>query len=197
MTDAEIEILRSGRKNLAFFFRAETPSGIIRLFAGAGDYPVPADAVETEGGVYQSAGQWAGDLPDVDHVFNGQAQGMVLTMAAVDLETARSYLADRSAVVGAPAAFGWAVLDDRHRAAGPIRWPLRGVLSQPRVYRRKAGEAGWTRCIAVTLLSGAYARRRGMHSYFTGPDQRRLSPTDAGCDRAGLYTVETTRIWPN
>lgn len=196
MSDVELEILRAGRKNLAFFFRAEFASGPLRLFAGAGDYPVEVDGVETEGGTYVSAGRWGGDLPEIDHLINGQAQGLTLSLSGVDAATVRTFIRERSEVVGAPAAFGWGVLDDRFRAAGPIRWPLRGRLFQPRVRRARSGEAAETRVLAATLMVGAYARRRGVHAYYTKADQRRAHPTDAGCDRVGLYSIETTRPWP-
>lgn len=196
MTDAELEILRSGRKNLAFFFRAEFASSTVRLFAGAGDFPVAADTVETEDSEYLSAGSWSGGLPDVDHLINGQAQGLTLSLSGIDVETVRTFVKERGEVVGATAAFGWAVLDDRYRLAGPVRWPLRGTLSQPRVTKQKAAEAVWTRSLAATLVSGAYARRRGVHAYLTMADQRRAHPTDAGCDFVGTYTNETTRPWP-
>lgn len=196
MTELELEILRSGRQNLAFFFRAEFASQTLRLFAGAGDYPIAADSVETEDAIYLSAGGWAGGLPDIDHLINGQAQGLTLSLSGIDVATVRTFVRERGEVVGAPAAFGWGVLDERYRPAGPVRWPLRGVLSQPRVSRQKAGPAAWTRTLSATLISGAYARRRGVHAYYTKADQRRSHPTDAGCDRVGLYTNETTRPWP-
>lgn len=197
MNETELRLLRATRTNLAFFFRAELPSGTIRLYAGAGDFPLDADAVETEGGIYESAGRWAGGLPDVDHLINGQAQGLTLQLSGVDVETARTYIRERSEIVGAPGAFGWAVLDERYRMAGPVRWSLRGKLSQPRIGRQRSGESTWTRILSVTLISGAYARRRGEHAYFTKADQRRSHPTDAACDRVGLYSAETTRKWPN
>lgn len=196
MNEAELTILRSTRANLAFFFRAEFASGPLRLFAGAGDFHVQADAVETDGGVYISAGSWGGGLPDVDHLMNGQAQGLTLSLSGVDIDTIRTFVLERSEVVGAPAAFGWGVLDERYRLAGPIRWPLRGVLSQPRVSRQRSGDESWTRTLSATLVSGAFARRRGVHAYYTPADHRRAHPTDAGCDRVGLYTTETTRPWP-
>lgn len=197
VTDDELRILRSERQNLAFFFRAELPGGVIRLFAGAGDYPVQPDAVETEGGIYLSAGTLGGGLPDVDHLINAQAQGINLTLSGANIETVRAYLRERSTIIGAPAAFGWGVLDERYRPAGPIRWPVRGVLSQPRLARQKAGPGVWKRELTITLISGAYARRRGVHRYLVSTDQRREHPTDAFCDRSGIYSQQTTRPWPN
>lgn len=197
MNDLELQILRSGHANLAFFLRADLPSGTLRLFAGAGDFRLPIDAVETTGGVYTSAGSWGGGLPDVDHLMNAEAQGLTLSLSGVDTATVRQYLLDRSEVVGAPAAMGWAVLDERYRPAGPMRWPTRGGLFEPRVSRQRAGEGTWTRVISTTLMSGPYARRRGLHTYLTGADQRRISPDDAFCDRTGLYPQQATRSWPD
>lgn len=196
MTEEEIALLRAGRINLAFFLRAALPSGTLRLYAGANDFPLDADAVETDGGLYEAAGRWGGALPEVDQLMDGQAQGLTLSLSAVDLTTARLFLQDRHEVVGAPAAFGWAVLDERYRLGGAVRWPLRGVLSQPRLQRQKAGPETTTRILSATLISGAWLRRRGEHAYFSKADQRRAYPTDGSCDRVGLYAGETTRPWP-
>lgn len=192
----EIARLRGDQINLAFFFRAVMPSGVVRLFAGAGDFPVGVDAIETEGGVYQSAGSWGDSLPDVDHLVNGQAQLVTFLLSGVSKETIRAYREDRREIVGAPAAFGWAVLDERYRPAGPIRWPLRGVLAQPRINRSRQGEAGETRIISVALMTGGFVRRRGLAQYLSGADHRRRHPGDLGCDRVGLYSAGTTRVWP-
>lgn len=196
-TDRELEILRSDQIDLAFFFRAHLPDGDVRLWAGAGDFPLTAaQAGEDGAGTYESAGRWAGPLPDIDFLLDGQAQGLVLSLAAVELEAARLYMQDRRKIVDAPAAFGWGVLDERFALAGPVRWPLRGLLSQPRIARRRRDDLVQERVLTVTLIAGAYARRRGDHAYFSAVDQRRRHPTDAGCDRVGLYTVETTRPLP-
>lgn len=197
MNDLELSLLRSDRINLAFFFRADMAGGAVKLWAGAGDFSLTVAEAGEGAGVYLSAGQWGGGLPDVDHLMNGQAQGLTLSLSAVNLETVKAYIADRRQIVDAPAAFGWAVLDHRHRLAGPVRWVLRGKLSQPRVSRRRRDDTVIERMLSVTLISGAYTRRRGEHSYFTAVDQRRRHPTDASCDRVGLYRSETTRLLPN
>lgn len=197
MNAAELEILRSDRQNLAFFFRAEIGETVIRLTCTAGDKPIPADGVDVEGGLYLSAGSFGPNLADIDMAMNGQAQGLTLEMAGVDTATVQSYLLDRDTVVGAPAAYGWAILDDRYRLAGPVRWPLRGQLFQPRVRRRRNGPASWERVISVTLMAGSYLRRRGIQSYATGAEQRRRYPDDAFFDRIGLYARDSTRKWPS
>lgn len=197
MNDLELEICRSDRINLAFFFRAELASGVVRFTAGVNDVPLAADGIETEGGLYLAAGGFGEGLPDIDMAMNGQAHGLTLEMSGVDRETVQAYMLDRDEVVGAPAALGWGILDDGYRPAGPVRWPLRGQLFQPRYRRERVEGVGERRIISVTLIAGSYARRRGLQAYVTGPDQRRRSPTDAACDRTILYSQESTRQWPN
>lgn len=200
MTDlnpAELAILQSGHQNLAFFFRAELASGTVRLFAGAGDFKLPPDPVETEGGVFESAGVFAGGLPDIDHLINGQIQGLRLSRSGVDAEVVRNYMATRSEVIGAPAALGWAVLDHRFKLAGPVRWPARGALFQPRVARQKTDEGRWSRIISVTLMVGPYGRRVPRHRFYSKADHRRDHPTDAFCDLTGSLTPQSTRAWPD
>lgn len=197
MNDAELAILRSGHQNLAFFFRADLASGPVRMFAGAGDFDLPVDGVETEGGRYQSAGVFAGGLPDIDHLVNGQVQGLRLSLSGVDVEVVRGYVAERSEVIGAPAALGWGVLDHRYRLVGPVRWPARGALFQPRVARQRKDATTWTRIISVTLMVGPYGRRTPRHRFYSKADHRRDHPTDAFCDLTGSYNAESTRAWPD
>lgn len=197
MTEGEMAVLRSGHQNLAFFFRADLASGPLRLFAGGGDFDLPADAVETEGGRYLSAGIFGGGLPDIDHLVNGQVQGLTLSLSGVDVDVVRGYIKDRAEVIGAPAALGWAVLDHRFRLVGPVRWPARGALFQPRVSRRRKDDGTWTRVISVTLMVGPYGRRTPRHRFYSKADHRRDHPTDAFCDLTGSYTAESTRPWPD
>jgi hypothetical protein len=197
MNDREIQITRSNRQNLAFFFRAEMPEETVRLWSGAGDWALADIDVSGDGaGIYIGAGGWGGGLPDIDMLMDGQAQGLTLSLAATDLTMVKAFLADRRLIVGAPAAFGWGILDSRYKLAGPVRWPLRGQLSQPRIARTRKDDQTTQRLLSVTVISGAYARRRGDHAYYAAVDQKRRSPTDDGCNRTGLYRAETTRPLP-
>jgi hypothetical protein len=197
MTEDEIRLLRGPQPNIVSFFRAEIGGEVIRLFAGFGNFPVPAGGLETEGGVYDRIGRWGGNLPDIDWLMNGQAQAIDLQLSGLDLEEARSFLYERDLVIGAPAGLGWAVLDERLKLAGPIHWSRRGYLSQPRLSRQRTAPNVWTRSLTVTLISGPIRRRKPFHTYLTGPDQRRRSPTDAFCDRTPLLNIRSTRPWPN
>jgi len=193
----ERAICRSDRQNLAFFFRAEVGGTVLRLTATAGDYPVPADGVETTGGIYLAAGSFGPGLPDIDMAMNGAAQGLTLQLSGVSTETIQSYILDRDQIVGSSAAMGWAILDERYRPAGPIRWPLRGKLFNPRVRRARKNDATWERAISVTLVAGSYLRRRGVQAYATGAGQRARFPDDEFFDRIGLYARDSTRKWPS
>lgn len=198
MNDDELRILRSERANLAFFLRAEIAGEILRLAATANSRELPADGVEVEGGIYEGCGAFAqSSLPDIDLAMNGQAQGVNLALGGVERDVIQLYLLDRTAVIGAPAALGWAVLDERYRAVGPVRWPLRGQLFQPRVSRVRQAEGVWTRIIGVTLVAGSYARRRGLRTYATAADHRRDHPDDAFFDLVANYSRGATRKWPN
>lgn len=196
MTDEEIRLLRGDQPNLAMFFRAELRTETIRLFAGFGDFPVPAGGLEADDAVYTCVGRWGGALPDFDWLQNGQVQRIDLRLAA-DLETALIYLRERNTVIGARAAFGYGVLDERFKLAGPVHWRRRGVLAEPKLSRQRTQPSVWERALGVTLMAGPVARRRPEHTYYTGPDQRRRSPDDAFCDRTALYAVQSTRPWPN
>ncbi|WP_438853139.1 hypothetical protein [Brevundimonas nasdae] len=197
MSENELWLLRQDRLNLAFFLRAEIGPDIIRLYAGAGDFPMAPNVLDPSGATYSCVGRWGEGMPDVDHLINGEAQALSLTLSGVDRETAKNYLLDRSLVVGAPASLGWCVLDDRYRPAGPVRWPVRGHLSQPQIIRQRKSATVMQRSVSVVLLAGAASRRRPKFSLLVGADQRRRSPTDAACDGVGQLTPESTRKWPN
>lgn len=199
MTDEDLRLLRGPQPNLACFFRAEFPGEVMRLYAGFGDFPVPAGGLETEGGTYTCVGRWGGDLPEFDWLMNGQVQAIDLQLSGVDIETARTFLRERSTVIGVPAGFGWGVLDERFKLSGPVRWTRRGYLAKPKLTKVRTERSVWTRTLGVTLLAGAVKRRKPTHTYLTGPDQRRRpgSEDDAACDRTPLLNVRSTRPWPN
>jgi hypothetical protein len=197
LTPDETTALRSSRINLAFFLRAEIGGDVLRLAATAGSRALPADGVETTGGTYLGCGAFTAGLPDIDLAMNGQAQGLTLQLSGVDPETIQQYLLDRDAVIGAQAAFGWAVLDERYRPLGEVRWPMKGLLFQPRVRRQRTKEGRWTRTISVTLVAGSYARRRGLKAYATAADHRRAHPTDGFFDLIATLNRGSTRKWPN
>lgn len=197
MEASELAVLQGDRANLAFFLRAEVGGAVIRLYAGVGDFPLAADGIETDGGLYLCAGRWAEGMPDVDHLMNGEVQAITLSLSGVDRDTAKGYITDRDQIIGAPAALGWCALDTRYRPAGPVRWPVRGILTQPGLSRRKATPTTWNRILSVVLTTGPVGRRRPPHTYYTGPDQRRRSATDAFCDRTGQLSFESTRKWPD
>lgn len=197
MTDEELRLLRGPQPNLAVFFRAEVGGEVIRLYAGFGDFAVPSGGLETEGGVYTCVGRWGGDLPEFDWLMNGQVQAIDLQLSGLDKETATAYLTERELIRGAPAGMGWGVLDERFKLAGTVHWVRRGVLAKPVLSRQRTERDVWTGAMGVTLLAGPIRRRKPVHTYLTGPDQRRRSPDDASCDRTAALNVRSTRPWPN
>lgn len=191
----EIAIARSQFPNLAFFLWIDQPSGPVRIFAGAGDWPLEAsNTVDNQGEVYTSVGRWGAGLLDVDMVMNGAAQGVILQREAVDQADISPFLNSRHNIIGARAAFGWALLDERFRLAGPVRWPVRGRLYKPQL-SRTTSDGVTTRIMAATLMSNGYLRRRAAMAWQTDESQR-LRGGDQFYARIKLLSSETTRVWP-
>lgn len=196
MSPEEITLARSQHPNLAFFTWIDQPAGPVRLFAGAGDWALDAaNTVDSQGEVYVSAGVWNSGLFDIDMVMNGGAQGVAMQREATSQAEITALLSDRANIIGARAALGWGILDERFRLAGPVRWPIRGQLFKPQLARSTQGGVT-TRMIGVTLMTSGYLRRRAAMAWQTDESQRERDG-DMFYARIQTLSASTTRVWPS
>ncbi|ADL00704.1 hypothetical protein [Brevundimonas subvibrioides] len=183
-----------GAPYYSLFFYMEAASGPVRAWLGVGDYPLPADDVDTVGGTYLGIGL-VGDIPALSQLVGGLAERVQFTLNGADEQTLS--LADGSAeeVRNAPVHVGIVFFGTDWQAVDPVAWLWNGTADVPAV-DRQASEEQITRRVSLSVGSAFTDRTRPQLSYYTDADQRRRSPTDTFCTRVSRYTVESTITWP-
>lgn len=177
----------------AVFVRIE-PQGedadIVRLWSGAGDFALPGDALDPDGGLYLGVGTLT-NLPEIQSLINGSAERAEFTLSGVDATMAELFDGEADLIEGARLNLGILALGRDWQPVTPMNW-----LWEAEVDAATAGEDGGRMTISLSAGTAMTDRRRLQALYYTGPDQRRRSADDAFCDRVALYTQETTARWP-
>lgn len=189
---AAMSALSAPRYSLFFLLRAA--SGPVRAWLGVGDYDLPADDVDTTGGVYKGIGQ-VGQIPALSQLIGGLAERIEVNLdGANDLTLS---LADQEAdeVRNAQVNIGIIFFDTDWQPADPVSWLWNGTADVPSVDRDSTAET-ITRRVSLSIGSAFTDRTRPRLAYYTDPDQRRVSETDSFCSRVSRYTVESTIVWP-
>lgn len=183
-----------GAQRYALFFLLMAKSGPVRAWTGVGDYQLPADELDEEGGVYQGIGL-VGDIPALRQLIGGTAERVDFSLNGADDETLR--LADRDAdeVRKAQVNVGIVFFDDDWQPVDDVAWLWDGTADVPSVERSGDGETAIRR-VNLSVGSAFTDRTRPHLTFYTDADQRRRSPTDAFCSRVTAYGIESTVVWP-
>lgn len=184
----------SGAPRWSVFFRMECKTSVVRAWLGVGDFDVPADDVETDGGIYLGIGL-VGDVPALRQLVGGVAERVEFTLNGADELTFR--LADDQVdeVRGAPVNVGIVFFDEDWQAVAPVAWLWDGTADVPAVDRDGAG-GQVTRRVSLSVGSAFTDRTRPQLGFYTDKDQRRRSTNDAFCARVASYSVDSTIVWP-
>jgi hypothetical protein len=194
--DPAIKQIEGGRPRPIVFLRIATVPPV-RVWGGVGDFPLPADTVETtDGAIYSGMGELSG-LPILQQLINGKADrvdftvaGAVLTPQMASLASAEAYL-----IRGASADVGIMVLGRDLQPASPVEWLA--TLECDVIGTALEGEADVPiRSVTVSAASVTSGRRRSRSLQWTDPDQQRASPGDKFCAQVAAYNAGTTRVWP-
>jgi hypothetical protein len=73
-------------------------------------------------------------------------------------------------------------------------WPA--IADTPKVQRVGGKDGAVTRTVSLSVGAGEVSRRNRKLGRWTGVDQRKRSADDSFCDRASLYSSQTTERWP-
>lgn len=184
----------SGAPRYSIFFLLEAASGPVRAWLGVGDYPLPADDVDTTGGTYLGIGL-VGEVPALRQLVGGLAERVEFTLNGADPITFA--LADDQVdeVRSAPVHVGVIFFDQDWQAADDIAWLWEGTADVPSVDRDGSSEQV-VRRVSLSVGSAFTDRTRPQLAFYTDADQRRRSPTDSFCARVARYSVESTITWP-
>lgn len=180
---------------LAILFHVRSTPTPIRVWAGIGRFPVPADSVDLEGGEYLGLGRMIG-APALNQLINGLAERVEFNLSGVSAEVVRLADSEAEGVRSKDAAVGIAFLDTEFRAASGVRWFWHGRTDTPRITGQGGAGSSRARSVSLSVGTALTGRKRPPRNFFTGIDQRAFYPTDRFCDRASLYTFNTTAKWP-
>ncbi len=184
-----------GAPRYALFLRIAAANGPVRAWSGVGDFAVPADGeIETADAIYLGVGI-LGDVPSFRQLVGGTAERVEFSLTVPDGDVFALADQDVDQVRNARVNVGVAFFDDDWQTVDGVAWLWDGVADVPSVNRTSTPDS-ISRSISLSVGSAFTDRTRPRLSYYTDSEQRRRSPTDAFCSRTGLYSIESTIVWP-
>jgi len=190
---AEAEFAKSIVRLGVFWRLATTPR--VRLWSGVGDFALPADLIDIEGGAYIGKGSLV-DIPTLDQLVNGVAARFDFSISAVG-QTELLELADEDAanVRGSAINIGLLPFDAAEQPVGAMVWVWEGEADIVTLDSRLEGDR---RIDTMTISAGSLftGRRRPTFRHYTDQEQRRRSADDRFCDRVTLYSTNYNKTWP-
>ena len=183
-------------RSCAIFFRMDTAPAV-RLWAGVGDYRVPADVVETDSmAYYLGAGQLMG-LPTVQNLINGVEERVSFTLSGAAINADVTRLADDEAdqIRGVDCSIGIRRYDQFDQPSGPARWVWHGIADSISITQAPATIGQGSRAIGLSVAGLFTFRQRPKPAYWTNIDQRRRSADDSFCDNVASLSMDKTKLW--
>ena len=186
-----------GAPRWSIFFLMKTTSGEwVRAWLGLGDYALPADDTDEDGGTYLGIGL-VGDVPAIRQLVGGSAQRIDFTLNGVDARTFALADQDAGEARGAPVHVGIVFFDGDWQAVDAIAWLWAGTADCPAVSRTAGDDGGIVRTVSLSVGTVFTDKTRPQLGFYTDPDQQRRSPGDTFCARVSGYTIGSTITWPN
>lgn len=162
------------RRSILFRLAADP---IARYWSGYGPLDVTGDAIDPDGARYLGAGALL-DVPALKALVNGAADRLDFLLSGVSAETLRLAQEDAASVKDALVLIGEQGFDANWQADGDPIWVWRGYADVLAIDSTD-GERGRQRVIKLSVRAGDTRRSDPQPAYYTDPDQRRRSPTDA------------------
>lgn len=169
---------------------ASDPIG--RVWGGLGDLVIPADIVEPAPATYLGGGELV-NIPDLDHLINGTATRIDITVSGVSAETLWLALEDAPSVKGADVHIGIAYFDEAWQLS-EVEW-LSVLRADTLSVQSQDGGQGRTRSITLSIGTDFTDRSKAPIAYFTAADQARRSSDDAIFDHVGQISIGLSRAF--
>lgn len=182
------------RYSLFFLMRLQTGE-VVRAWLGVGDYALPADDVDTTGGVFKGIGM-VGDFPALRQLVGGLAERVEFSLNGTDETVFRLAAVEMDDVISAEIYVGIIFFDQHWQAVDAAAWLWEGTADVPSVHRSSNEEGEITRTVTLSVGTPFTDRVRAVLGYMTPEDQRRRSADDAFCDRVPAYDLGSTIQWP-
>lgn len=176
----------------AILFRLES-TPVLRLWAGAGDFAAPANAIDVGEETYLGVGTLSG-IPEVEQLINGAFSRVEFALSGLNAAIAALVDADADTVKGARVNLGLLMLDDDWQPDGEPLWVWDGEADVLMV--TKAGVAdGEVHTARLSVASATSDRKRPEFSNWTHAQHIRAHPGDLFFNQ--VTPGEKTKHWPN
>lgn len=186
-----------GAPRWSLFFLMKTNTGDwVRAWLGPGDYDLPADDVDTEGGTYLGIGL-VGSIPVLRQLVGGTAQRVDFALNGVDARTFALADQDAGQARNAPVQVGIIFFDADWQAVDDIAWLWDGTADSATVSSGPAQDGNIVQTVSLSVGTAFTDKTRAPLSFYTDADQQRRSPGDTFCALVSGYTLGSTVRWPN
>lgn len=172
---------------------AGPPSGWMRGWWGFGNFDLPADAIDTTGGIYRG-NNYPLDFSTLELVVNGQTKSIELTFSGLTGRAALMTPDQRQAIYNAPLHVGLQNLDGYGQRAGAMAWLQYGVCGWPRWMREGQDQPAITTTIPVLL--GAHDRNDTTVDYWSPNSQHLRRAGDRMFDQVDRMSIGQMINWP-
>lgn len=179
----------------AVFVRIDTAEPI-RIWTGSYFYDLPADAVETTGGLYAPLG--LEELPVIDMLVQGQAGEYTFTVSGLPEATMEGVQIPPD-LAGAKVSLGELKFDDAWQPTGAVDW-FKTLEAETVGYsdRNDGDDVDSPRMVQLgfTVSSSETDRRGAPNLHWSEIEQREIAPTDRAFDYVNRYSSGSRRQFP-
>ncbi len=166
------------------------PAGWTRFWSGFTDRLMPANSVDTSGGLYVGR-NFPTNLPDFDLAVNSQMSSLELVFKGVNAKALAMSTTERALLFRAPLHMGVQQFDGFMQPAGPVRWLQRGICGWVKTERD-----GMTRSVTLPVRMGLYDRNDSKLTFWSPNNQRRRKAGDRMMDQTPGMVAGQLVDWP-
>lgn len=184
-----------GAPRYSLFFLITTTTGPVRAWLGVGEYDLPADDIDVEGGTYLGIGL-VGQIPALRQLVGGLAERVEFNLNGVDAITFGLADADAATIRSAPVNVGILFFDTEWQAADDIAWAWTGAADTIATDHSSDASGKMSRRVSLSVGSAFTDRTRPQLGFYTPGDQARRSEDDTFCERVPAMSPESSVVWP-
>lgn len=171
-----------------------TPDQHVRACSVAGDYRLPADTIDTTGGIYTGL-PFPNGLDQLSQAINGSFAGVDFSMSGVDATVLQLATVSRDLVNGSKVHLGIVDLGENFAPTGPCDWLFQAIAGKPIIRRTGQGDQA-VRTVTLPTTTAFKDRHQAPIAYWTSQGQRSRSADDGFCDLTSAYSAQSTVKWP-
>lgn len=197
---AELAALDGDFQQKIILVRAQTTTGVIRIWFGVAPFSVPPgiDSIyDPAGAAYNGFGQMM-NAPIFQQMLNGSAERLEFILSGTSPQVMALASAEANTVKRQPVAMGVGFTGPDWQLLGDVHWCWRGVADYVKTEWQGASEPGQSarQAVKMSVASIMASRRRRALSYWTNGDFQVDHPGDRFCERTLSYDRRIIKSFP-